>query len=304
MSRHVDCLGFGIAPADILMQVENYPQAGAKVDALSTTIQGGGPIPTAMVALARLGKKAALLAAVGDDIFGRFVIDELKREKVDTANIIIKKKPTALAAGLVEDKHGRRTIVLDLNISISPADINLKKLPATKVVHLDGRYLPACMKLARWAKAQKATVVFDIGSWRNDVTEILPLVDHLVCAEDFALPYTKSKNIMKAIERLSTICPGTIVITSGINGSIGFDNLSGIIRQRAYRVKAVDTTGAGDVYHGAYIFGLLEKWDMKKRMKIAAAAAAIKCTKPGGRTAAPSYRQVQNFLNKRPRKYA
>jgi len=299
-----DCLGLGIAPVDILMQLKDYPEAGGKADALRTTIQGGGPIPTAMVTLARLGKKPALLAVVGDDIFGKFAVDELTNEKVDTSLVITKKKPSAFAVGWVEKKSGRRSIVLDLNIEISPGDIKLKDLPYVRAVHLDGRYLPACLKLARWAKRKKIPVIMDIGSIRNDVSELLPQVNHLICAEEYALPFTRQKHIKDAIKKLRTKCPGTVVVTSGTKGSLGFDNESGYIRQRAYKIKAVDTTGAGDVYHGAYIFGFLNGWSLKKRMEIASAAAAIKCTRPGGRTAIPTFARVRRFLKMGVKKYA
>jgi sulfofructose kinase len=268
------------------------------------TIQGGGPIPTAMVTLARLGMKPGLIASVGDDIFGQFVIEELRKEGVEISFVITKKNPTALALGWVEKGSGRRTIVLNREITVQPRDLNLRLLPRVQAVHLDGRDLPACLKLARWAKRNGAIVVFDIGSMRNDVTAILPLVDHLVCAEDFALPYTGAKKVTEAISRLSKICPGAIVITSGIKGAIGKEIDSDFMRQRAFKVEAIDTTGAGDVYHGAYIYGLLKGWNLKKRMEFASAAAALKCRRPGGRLGIPTLKQVQTFLKRRNPTYA
>ncbi len=294
----------GIAPVDILYQIKKYPKPGAKIDALDNTIQGGGPIPTAMVTLARLGLHPGLIAAVGDDLFGKFVIKELKVEGVDISRIIIKKDRTAIACGWFEHGSGRRTIVLNLKIKVNSRDINIENLTHVRAVHLDGRDLPASLKLARWAKKQNIPVIFDVGSMRNDVTKILPLVDHLVCAQDFALPYTKVGNIIDSIRRLSRLCHGTIVITAGIKGSIGYCREEGLAIARAYKVKTVDTTGAGDVYHGAYIFGLLKNWNLDKRMKFASAAAAIKCTKPGGRIGIPNLSQVVSFLKKGPRVYA
>jgi sulfofructose kinase len=300
LSKIFDCLGFGIAPADILMEIEKFPKAGVKIDATDLTIQGGGPIPTAMVTMARMGKKVALLAAVGDDLFGRFVIEQLKTEKVDTSQIIIRKnRSTAIASGWYEPGSGRRTIVLDLKIDIKPHEINLNKLPPVQIVHLDGRYLPACIKLVRWVKRAGALSVLDVGSVRNDVTELLPQVDHLVCAQEFARHFTKSKTIREAVAKLAKICPGTVVVTDGIKGSIGREPNKDFISQPAYKVKTVDSTGAGDVYHGAYIVGLLNGYSLASRMKLASAAAAIKCTKPGGRIGIPTMPEVQKFLKKK-----
>ncbi|MCP4704841.1 MAG: hypothetical protein GY865_09550 [candidate division Zixibacteria bacterium] len=304
MTKLFDCLGLGIAPVDILMQLKDYPKAGGKADAEKTTIQGGGPIPTAMVTLSRLGKKPALLSAVGDDVFGKFAIDELKNEKVDSSLIVLKKKPSAFAVGWVEKKSGRRSIVLDMDIAVNPNDIKINKLPKVRSIHIDGRYMPACLKLARWAKKHKVPIFMDVGSIRNDVSALFPLVDHLICSDDFALPYTKTKNVKSAIEKLLNICNGTIVVTSGTKGSIGFEENTGFARQKAFKVNAIDTTGAGDVYHGAYIFGFLSGMSLKDRMRTASAASAIKCTKPGGRTAIPTYNQIKNFIKSGAKKYA
>ncbi|MEW5925433.1 MAG: PfkB family carbohydrate kinase [Candidatus Zixiibacteriota bacterium] len=299
----LDCLGLGIAPLDLLLQIEKYPAPGAKIDAANMTIQGGGPIPTAMVTLARLGMKPGLIAPIGNDVFGRFVRDELSKEGVNTSYLIKKNEPTPMAAGWIEKENGRRTIVLDLKIEIKPGDIVIGKLPGTRVVHLDGRYMPACLKLARWARKNGIPVIFDIGSMRNDVSALIPMTDHLVVAEDFALPFTGAKKPHIAVEKLRKLCKGTIVVTSGIKGSIGYDEGSGYVTQKAYKVKTVDTTGAGDSFHGAYIFGLLKGWGLSERLRFASAVAAIKCTKPGGRTGIPTYDQTMNFLKKKAAMY-
>ncbi|MCX6826682.1 MAG: PfkB family carbohydrate kinase [candidate division Zixibacteria bacterium] len=152
MDKVIDCLGLGIAPIDILLQIPRYPQPGNKIDALNITIQGGGPIPTAMVTLSCLGLKTGLIAAVGEDILGDFVIEELESKGVDTSLIITKKNSTAIAVGWIEYNSGRRTIALNLKIQIKARDIRIGKLPTTRSVHLDGRDLPACMKLASWAQ--------------------------------------------------------------------------------------------------------------------------------------------------------
>ena len=296
MNKKLDCLGLGIAPADLLMEIEKYPHPGAKIDSKHVTVQGGGPIPTAMVTLARLGMHPGLMAPVGDDVFGQFVIDELKKEGVDTSYIFKKKQPTAIASGWIEQRSGRRTIVLDLKIHLKPGDIKLSDLPAVRAVHLDGRYLPACLKIARWARRNNIPVIFDIGSLRNDVSDLIPLTDHLVVAGDFALPFTGTKRPESALNKLMNLCRGTVVVTSGTKGSLGYSAETGLIRQKAFKVKTVDTTGAGDTFHGAYIFGLLKGWGLAERLKFATAVAAIKCTRPGGRTGIPTYRQAKDFL--------
>ncbi|UCD64284.1 MAG: hypothetical protein JSW34_02265, partial [Candidatus Zixiibacteriota bacterium] len=178
--RRIDCLGMGIIPFDLLFNVKAYPGAGMKIDASGFFMQGGGPVPNVVIGLARLGFKTALIAAIGDDPFGRISIDEIKREGVDLRFIIVKKTASALAAGWVEDGSGRRTMVLSRETFVKPSDIRVSQYPLPRILHLDGRDMPATLKLARWARRKGITVSFDIGSVRNDVSAVFPLVDHLV----------------------------------------------------------------------------------------------------------------------------
>jgi sulfofructose kinase len=299
----VDCLGLGIVPLDLLFTVPHFPIPGHKIDAVDLTIQGGGPIPNCLVGMARLGLCTSFVGAVGDDFAGRLSLDELKREKVETRNVVIKKRSSALAAGMIEVGSGRRTISLFRSIQVKPLDLNLKQLPISRVVHLDGRDMAACMKLARWARRAGALISLDIGSIRNDVSALIPLVDQLVVADTFALAYCRTRSAKKAIEILAHECPGEIVVTEGIKGSLGYDRQQWY-RQPTYKVKVVDTTGAGDSFHAGYLFGLLKGKPMPERLKLGAAVAALKCMKPGARTGAPTIDQLNLFLKRRHATYA
>lgn len=293
----------GIIPMDLLYTVERLPRAGEKINAVDCCVQGGGPVPNAMVGLSRLGMKTAVIAVVGDDYLGRMAIEELTREKVDCRLILHKKQPSAVAVGLIEKGTGRRTITLYRRIHIGPNDLKTSSLPIPRLVHLDGRDLEAALKLARWARRHKVTVSFDIGSVRNDVSPILPLVDHLVVADAFAFPFTRTRSAKGAIKRLSEVCAGSIVVTEGIKGATGCEQ-GRIFCRPAFRVEAVDTTGAGDSFHAGYLYGLLNGSDMAERLRFGAAAAALKCTQPGARTGAPTRRQLTRFLKGNPETYA
>lgn len=297
----------GIVPYDLLFTVGHYPSAGMKIDARDFFMQGGGPVPNVVIGLSRLGFKTALVAAVGDDPFGRISIDEIKREKVDHRFIIIKKQPSALAAGWIEDGSGRRTMVLSRRIFVRPSDIKTSRYPLPRIVHLDGRDMPATLKLARWARRIGAIVSFDIGSMRNDVSAVFPYVDHLVVANDYAFPFTGAGTARGAIRKLARLCPGTILVTEGIKGSTGRQCYPGgreeYAFQPAYRVRNVDATGAGDCYHTGYLYGLLKGCDLAARMRFGSAAAALKCTKPGARSGIPTEKELLGFLKNNPGQY-
>jgi sugar/nucleoside kinase (ribokinase family) len=288
-------------PLDFLYEVDSYPAAGGKKDALSLTIQGGGPVPNVLVGLKRLGYAVALITAVGDDLPGRLGTEELKQEGIDTGFLIWKRRGESdTAGGFVERGNGRRTIVLARKTRVSPRDINLSKLPLPQIIHLDGRDLEACTKLARWGRRVGAAICFDIGSIRNDVSPIFPFVDHLIVADSYALPFTNCRTARRAVEKLTDYCPGTVVVTEGTRGSIGREDGSWV-RQPAYRVREADTTGAGDAFHTGYIHGWLCGYDLAERMRLGAAIAALKCTERGARAGAPTLRKVNVFLaHKRP----
>jgi sugar/nucleoside kinase (ribokinase family) len=194
--------------------------------------------------------------------------------------------------------------VLSREVFVKANDIKLADLPIPKIIHLDGRDMPATLKLARWAKRMGAIVSFDIGSIRNDVSEVFPYVDHLVVADQYAFGFTGKRNAKDAIEKLRKLCPGTIVITEGVKGSTGYDNSTDkFLHQKAYKVKNIDTTGAGDCYHTGYLYGLLKDCSLSERMKLGSAAAALKCTKPGARDGIPNEKELLRFMKSNPITY-
>ena len=303
----IDLLGLGIAPVDFFVTVAAYPACGKKVDGVSGShlIAGGGPVATALCTFSRLGGKAALISAFGDDTWGDFAREELSRFGVDHAYCIRRKKcPSALAFAWVTSEN--RTIVLDMDkrLSLRPSDIDPKRLPVPKLIHLDGRYMDASIKLARWGKQIGAQIMLDVGSVRNNVDDLFPFIDFLVCADDYARHYFRTRSIPKAALGFKNLGIPEVVVTSGTAGSFGIDPEGRVVRQKAYRVATVDVTGAGDVYHGAFLFGIFKGWPLARRMQFAAAAAALKCRHRGARDGIPTFRRTITFMNNHTAFYA
>jgi len=301
--KKIDCLGLGIIPLDFLVGINRFPPPGGKIDASALSVKGGGPVPNALTGLSRMGMRTALIAAVGQDLIGQELINEIKKEKIDHRFIIIKKnRQSDSAYGFVEKGSGRRTIALYRKIKISPREINPAEYPLPRLIHLDGRDLEACRKLARWGKRVGAVISFDIGSMRNDVSPIFPLVDHLIVSDVYAKGFTGKRTARAAIVKLAEHCPGTIVVTEGTRGSMALENGTWYHR-KAFRVKNVDTTGAGDAFHAGYLYGLLQNMNISERLRLGAATAALKCTRLGAR-ALPKLREINKFLKSRPATYA
>jgi len=298
----VELLGLGIAPVDFFVSMKSYPKRGTKIDGIvgSHLIAGGGPVATALCTFSKLGGgKAALITSFGDDEWGVFARQELQRFGVNHRLCIIRRDcPSALAFAWIDTDTASRTIVLDMNtrLHIKPIDLNLTHLLVPKLIELDGRYPEASIKLARWGKKVGAKVILDIGSVRNAVDDIFPYLDFLVCADQYACHYFRTRSIEKAAAGFIKLGIPEVVVTAGTAGAYGLDKMGNRVRQHAYKVKTVDVTGAGDVYHGAFLFGLKQGWNLPQRMKFAAAAAALKCRYPGARAGIPTYHETMTFI--------
>ena len=304
MPSKLDCLGLGITPLDILLTVPRFPKAGSKINALDMTIQGGGPVPNVLVGLTKLGYQTSLISAFGDDSHGRDGLSQLRAEGVDVSRTVIRTgKKSDLASGFIETGSGQRTLVFATEIQVNPADIKLSDHRIPRLIHLDGRDVPACAKLARWGRRQGLPVGLDVGSMRNDVTPLLPLVDHLVVADAFAYGFTGKRTAPAAARRLAEYCKGTIVVTVGLRGAVALEE-GKLYQQPAFRIKTIDTTGAGDAFHTGYYHGLLNGDATERRLLLGAAVAALKCTRPGARAGLPTLRQLNSFLRSKPKTYA
>jgi ribokinase len=152
------------------------------------------------------------------------------------------------------------------------------------------------LEAAKQAKNMGLRVVLDAGTLRSGTLDLLPFIDYLITSRHFTEPLIgPDPSPEDSIEILKNYCRGEIVVTLGEEGSLGFNGRE-LIRQKAFPVQAIDTTGAGDVYHGAYIYGLLNEWEMQQCMAFASAASALKCRVTGARAGIPTLPQIKEFL--------
>jgi sulfofructose kinase len=295
-----DVVGLGIAPLDMLGILPRYPSLDEKVEFAQTSVQGGGPVPTAMVTLARLGARVSFVGKIGQDSNGSLVKEGLEREGVDTGHLIIDPKAkTPVAHIWIESKTGKKTVALDrTDISdLQPKELDREHVTSCRFLHLDGRETEACLRAAQWARKKGVKVVLDLGSLRPKLEVILGLTDYLITSEGFARAYTGLKDPWKAAQALFQPCYQTVVVTLGERGSVGVSS-SETIYQPSFKVKVVDTTGAGDVFHGAFIYSLLQNWDLSKALSFSNGVAALKCTKIGGRQGIPNGKEVEKLMRK------
>ena len=294
-------VGLGQACIDYLGRVPSFPQEDQKTELSEIHQHCGGPASTALATLSRIGVKTSFLGSVSDDIFGNQIVEGLRREKIDFSHLKITPGHTSQFAFIaVNESTGARTIFWHRGSvpHLRTEDVDLSPFRASSILHLDGLMMEASIEGARQARTLGWTVVMDGGTMREGSIELIPLVHVLIVSERFAQPLVEAHaGNEKALKALHELGPEKVVITLGQKGSIGSDR-GKLCFQKAYPVKAVDTTGAGDVYHGAYIFGLLERWPMQECMRFASAVAALKCREVGARKGIPRLGEVREFMKR------
>lgn len=295
----IPVVGLGQACLDYLGGLNRVPEEDEKIELADIRIQCGGPASTALVTLSRLGVKTAFLGSISDDHFGKEILAGLGNEKVDTSFLKLTPGYTSQFAFIaVTHGSGNRTIFWHRG-SVPPlqsGDVDLSPFSNLAFLHLDGLMVEASIEAALQARQRGVKVVLDAGTMRDGSLELAAIVDVLIASERFADPAVGPDSPPeKTLEFLHSLGPGEVVVTLGSRGSAGYKN-GRIVSQKAFPVEAVDTTGAGDVYHGAYIYGLLQGWGMPECMRFASAVAAMKCRKAGARDGIPGLEAVSLFM--------
>lgn len=294
-------VGLGQCSLDILGRMNCYPELDQKVELTSLLLQGGGPVATALVTLARLGIETAMVGATGDDQFGRQIRQELSEEKIDCTHLLMHPGTSSQVAFIAVDASGHRNIFWHRGTASPEIPRPLEMfLPASvQLLHLDGLHPELATVAAKLARDRQVTTMLDGGTLRPGMETLLPLIDHLVVSEKFARQFSPHPDPDVILRHLAAYGAQAVTITFGSSGSRSIDSEGRIFCQAAYAMDVVDTTGCGDVFHGGYIYGLLQKWPLPRILDFAAACAALKTRAVGGRTAIPGLREVIAFLQQR-----
>ena len=297
-----DVVGLGVSTIDLFLVVDELPGSELVQRAHASALAGGGPIATAMVSLARLGAKTAMLDRAGDDLFGRMILEEYKKEGVNSEGVIVEEGRTSSKASiLVRKRDGARAITYSPGNcgDLSPGDVRSDIIRASKILHVNGRHWQACLHAVKIAKEAKLLVSFDGGAHRYqpEHRDLVPLVDICIVAAEYATTFTGKSEIRAAAKEMLSCGPKVVVITQGIAGSTVFSTGGDEFHQEAMRVENVaDTTGAGDAYHGAFLYGIARGFSLKEAARYASAVGAMNTRFLGGRSGLPTLPEVESFL--------
>ena len=293
----VEIAGLGFCGLDYLCIVPRIP-IDDKVEIIQSLIQGGGPAATAIVTAARLGARTAFIGAVGDDVRGLEILKGLKEEKIDTQYIQRKNcKESPAAFCWIDKQSGNRSIAWTKGsaLPMNPELVDPDFIASLKLLHLDGHNIDAAIKAARIAKEKGVIVSLDAGTLIPGIEVLVDLADVCIASESFARKYTGENDLPKAAGKMFHKGCVVAAVTSGKEGVFAVTP-NGSIKTEAFKVDVVDTTGAGDVFHGAFAYGYIKGWEISRILEFASATAAIKCTKFGGRTGIPTAVEVNQFL--------
>lgn len=299
--RDFDAVGFGLNAVDHLIVVPEYPAFDSKTRFLEHELSAGGQTATAMASLQRLGCRTTYAGRFGSDAEGRFGLRSLKYEGVDVEYAeVIEGAANQIAFIIVDARSGERTIIWDRDPRLSYAvdEAPVKIAARGRVLHLDAHDPPAGAVMARAAHEAGTIVSADIDNIYEGLPELLPLIDILITSSEFPHRLTGISDERTSLVELSARsgCP-VVGMTLGARGALLYCQ-SEFIDSPAFAVPGGvrDTTGAGDAFHGGFLYGLLGGEEVETSLRMANAVAALKCRKLGARTALPIASELREFL--------
>ncbi|MGI9472911.1 MAG: carbohydrate kinase family protein [Rubripirellula sp.] len=299
----IEVLCIGHAAYDLSFFVEAFPAENSKCQTDDLLASCGGPAANAAYLLSKWDRNCALAGLVGEDEYGRRIRESLQSVGTDVS--LLELRPghaTPLSMILVNTDNGSRTIV---NRSISNARFDVGheawRTLSPRVLLFDGHALDA--SLAAIDAFPEAISILDAGSWREGTATLAQRVDILASSERFASQCTNRNHLSNEIEQRQCVSlmrekfDTTVIVTLGERGAI-IDDGTGFVHQPAFAVDAVDTTAAGDIFHGALAYCVADCLPLLQSVRFASMAAALSVQKRGGRCSIPDLSQVQLALRK------
>ena len=308
----IDVLGIGVVAVDDLIFLEGFPPPDSKMPVARRERHAGGLTGTALVAARRMGARCAYSGVLGDDELSRFVLDSLAAEGVSVGSVVRRQGARPYHSTILIDTTTKtRTILFDSLGVVGPDPERLpeKEILSAGVLLVDHLGLAGTVRAARLARGAGIPVVADLEvSSAPLLSELIGLVDHLIVPWNIGVELTGAadgpavaRGLWEARTDARTGGRSAVVVTRGTEGSwcMSAERPGKVFHQPSFRVETVDTTGCGDVFHGAYAAALREGRPVEERLRFAAAVAALKATRVGGQKGIPTRGEVEKFLGER-----
>ena len=295
-----DVVGFGFNTDDHLCVVERLPGADTKQRLVAYQRQPGGQIPTALVALQRWGLTTAYVGPIGDDEGGERQRASLAEEQVALDGARLRPHVASQTSFIVIDAvSGARTVLWQRpeGLALRVGELNRDLLTAGRVLLMDADEAGTAIQAAEWARAAGVMVVLDVDVPGPRTTDLLRLTDVVIVSDGFPQRLTGARDVRAGLRRMAEFGPRLAVVTLGGGGALAYGEES-FQHVPAPPVPVVDTTSAGDLFHAGCIYGLLTRATLADSLSFAAAAAALVCTRLGGRGAIPALEEVKRFVER------
>jgi len=296
--KSADVVGVGINATDTLIRLPRFPTLDSKVEFLSSAILPGGQVASAMVACQKWGLRARYVGRVGDDFAGELQRKEFQKAGVEAHLKIVPGAQSQTAFILVDEPSGERTVLWNRSpeMTLIPEDLRREWVVNAKALLVDGHDTAAAATAARWAREAGIPVTADLDNLYSGVEVLLEHLDFLVSSKEFPARLTGEEDLIKALPAIQKRFGNRLTAaTLGRDGAIAWDGVS-FHYSPAYVVETVDTTGAGDIFHGAFVYAQLAGWNLDEQLGFSCAAAALNCKALGARGGIAPLAQIRKFM--------
>lgn len=282
-----DVVGLGLNATDVAIEVPRFPVFNSKLEIAGASWQGGGQVATALTVCQRLGLRTKYIGSVGDDPSGAFQLETLRREGMDLSDTrVVAGCENQVAYILIDQASGERTILWkrDPRLAIPPEELRAEMITGARLLHLDGHDTSAATQAARWAREAGLPVTLDVDNIYAGLEGLLEQTGYLISSEEFPRRYTGKEDLFAALLETRRRHPKSRLVAA----TLGADGVLALAGERflylpAFDVRARDTTGAGDVFHGAFCYALLQGWTMERALDFSNAMAGLNCEAVGAR---------------------
>jgi sulfofructose kinase len=300
-----DVVGVGLNATDTLLLLPKFPAYAGKVPFTEEILSPGGQVASAMVACANLGLRTKYIGTIGDDERGRIQIESLRGQGINLDHVQIRRNcPNQSAYILIDHTTGERTVLWRRAdcLRLEPHEITPDQIACARLLHIDGHDTLAVARAAEIARQNGIPVTVDVDTLYPQFDKVLPNVDYLICSSEFPAVWTGEQDHFKALELIQNQYGMRVAaMTLGADGALA--RIDGkYIYSPACVVNCVDTTGAGDVFHGAFCFGILQDWPMEEILNFSNAMAALNCTAIGARGRMGTLADARGLLSRTERR--
>jgi len=295
----VDVVGVGLNATDTLIPVPHFPESGSKVEVDSANVLLGGQVATAIAACQQWGLRTRYVGKVGEDHAAALHRAEFERLGVE-AQLCTAPASPSLQSFILVDQTGERTVLWkrDPRLTLLPEELEREWIVNARILHLDGHDTAAAALAARWARAAGIPVVADLDDLYSGYEALLPNIDFLITSRDIPARLTGEPDLRLSLPQVRRRYACRLAAaTLGHKGVLAWDG-ERFHYAPAYRVDAVDTTGAGDIFHAGFIYGFLQGWPLQQQLEFACAAAALNCTAIGARGGIHPVATIEGFIAK------